>query len=86
MAIASTYKYNAPSLGLNGSTLFTDTTARTGSWFAITVIADAVFTLLTDATRGGTALAADTFPAGVTIYGQFTAITLASGKIIAYKA
>lgn len=70
-----------------GSTAFADTTARTGTWFAVTVIEDAVFAIITDATRTGTAdLTGVTFSAGTTIYGSFTAITLTSGTIIAYNA
>lgn len=74
-------------LGQGGVTLFADTTARTGSWHMFTVIGTgaAVFTTLTDAGRDGTALGATQFPLGVTIMGQFTAITLASGAIYAYK-
>jgi hypothetical protein len=77
--------FMAYSLGQSGATLFADTTARTGAWFAITILADVVFTTLTDATLDGTAIAGVTFSAGSTIYGNFTAITLASGTAIAYK-
>lgn len=74
------------SLGQQGSTLFADTTARTGTWFAVLIIEDATFDLLTDATRDGTTLANTiTFKAGTVLYGSFTAITLASGAAIAYK-
>ena len=33
---------------------------------------------------GGVAVDSETFPKGVTIYGRWTSITLASGKVIAY--
>ncbi len=63
--------------------LETGTTAHTGlNCFAITCIADTVFTTLTG--LSGDSLSAITFPSGVTIYGNFTAITLSSGKIIFY--
>lgn len=34
--------------------------------------------------NGGAAIDSETFPKGVTIYGRWTSITLASGKVIAY--
>jgi hypothetical protein len=70
----------------SGSTFFNDTTARTGSWYSIQVLAAAVFTTLTDSTRDGTAVSTFSFPAGTIFFGNFTAITLASGTIIAYKS
>ena len=77
----------ALSTGLKGGTYINDTTATTGDWFAIQVIEDAVFTLLTapdvdniaDMVSDG-----DTLPIGV-YYIYCTAITLASGKVIAYN-
>ena len=51
----------------------------------ITITENATFTLLTDANRDGSAVTGITFPAGITIYGNFTAITLAGGSCIAYK-
>jgi hypothetical protein len=68
----------------SGSTFFNDTTARTGNWYCIQVLANTVFTTLTDSTRGGTAISTFSFPAGTVFFGNFTAITLASGTIIAY--
>lgn len=72
--------------GQNGINYYTDTTAYTGLWYAIKAegSADAVFTTLT--TADGTSLASSTLLAGDVIYGKFTAITLTSGKVIAYKA
>jgi len=70
----------------SGSTFFNDTTARTGTWYCIQVLAATVFTTLTDSTRGGTAISTFSFPAGTIFFGNFTAITLASGTIIAYNA
>lgn len=73
-------------LGQRGSTYFNSTTVRTGNWWKITTLAATTFTTLTDATRDGDTVGSDSFPAGVDLYGQFTAITLATGRIIAYKA
>jgi hypothetical protein len=69
----------------SGSDFFNDTTSRDGKWNKIQVLANTVFTTLTDATRGGTAVGAFSFPAGTVFTGQFTTIKLASGTIIAYR-
>ena len=73
----------APDLGQNGSQVITGTGATTGDWFCIDVITAAVFTLLTG---NMTSVGSTSFPAGTKIFGRFTAITLASGSVIAYKA
>ena len=85
-------------LGQLGSTLFNDTTAKTGQWGEIYCLSAAAFTLLTpgklaDGTTscvvvssGGTLMSAiGTMAAGTHIKGLFTAITLASGTVIAYN-
>jgi len=81
-------------LGQAGAIVETGTTAITGkNIVAIQFIEDTVFSALTpaDTTNGygvpaanGDTLASVTLPAGMTIYGRWTAFTLASGKIIAY--
>lgn len=84
MAIAS-------SMGQNGGILITDTTPITGRFKAILALEDTAFTTLTNnITKNGAETASTgadfgTLPAGFVIYGVFTAITLASGKAIAYK-
>jgi hypothetical protein len=73
--------------GSKGFTAFTGTTARTGNWYAIQILSDTVFsTLTTSIANDGDTLAGVTIPAGNVIYGPFTAITLTSGKAIAYKS
>ena len=85
-------------LGQLGSTLFNDTTAKTGKWGEIYCLANAAFTTLTSgklpdgttscvvASDAGTlANAMGTMAAGTHIKGLFVAITLASGKVIAYN-
>jgi hypothetical protein len=73
-------------LGEAGSTLITDTTACTGRWFAIQIVTDTAFTTLTDPTMSIVgALAGLSFSAGTIIFGAFSAITLASGSVLAYK-
>lgn len=64
--------------------LETGTTNITGPIFAITIIADAVFSVLTG--MDGDTLAGVTFTAGITLYGNFTSVTLASGSIVVYKS
>ena len=81
-------------LGQLGAIFEDSTTAISGKKVvAIQFIEDTVFSALTpaDTTNGygvpaanGDTLASVTLPAGMTIYGRWTAFTLASGKIIAY--
>ena len=84
-------------LGQSGA-IFEDTTGSNISSkkiVAIQFVDDSAFTTLTPSdtssfigtgTGNGQAITtSDTFPAGMTIYGQWTAITLASGTIIAYQ-
>ena len=74
------------SLGQRGFVYVADTTVTSGNFAAIQIIADAIFSSLTalNSTVGG--LAGVTLTAGTIIYGPFTAFTLTSGKVIAYKA
>lgn len=79
-------------MNLNTGIVISNTTPVTGTFRAIMVLSAAVFTTLTSqghTTNGAVtqSVAADygTIPVGVMIYGTFTAITLASGKVIAYK-
>ena len=82
-------------MGQAGAIVETSTTAVTGkSIVAIQMIEDTVFSELTpsDTTNGygvgsynGDTLASVTIPAGMTIYGHWTAFTLSDGKVIAYQ-
>ena len=79
-------------LGQLGSRFITDTTAYTGGWGRIYCISACAFTTLTSGNRpdGSTevmlgTLANLTLSAGMEVQGYFTAITLASGKIIVYE-
>lgn len=73
-------------MGKYGATIETGTTAVTGSFCAIFMIEDTEFSTLTSGNWDGDAGTSVTFKAGSTIYGAFTAFTLTSGKVIAYKA
>ena len=71
-----------------GGNFIADTAAYTGKWGAITALAAAVATLTTaqDGIWDSGTSTSVPIPAGTTIYGNFTGITLASGKVIAYFA
>lgn len=63
---------------------FSDTSLHTGGpWGAITANAAAVANLVASNWTG--TLTAVPIPAGCTIYGHFTSITLASGSVTCYR-
>jgi len=76
------------SFGYNGGILVTDTTAITGVFRSIVVLASAAFTTLTsEYTKNGIVTASagadwGTLAAGTVISGKFTAVTLASGTVL----
>jgi hypothetical protein len=74
------------SLGQHGFVFVDGTSATPGNFAAIQVIADAQFSALSilNSTVGN--LTSIVLNAGTIIYGPFTSFTLASGKVIAYKA
>ena len=84
----ATNNIDKQSFGQAGATFESGTTAVTGEFCAILIVADAIFTVLTWAEQDGDDMSTGTvtFPAGVTIYGQITAFTLASGQVLAYKS
>tara|TARA_Y100001938_G_scaffold149788_1_gene237950 strand:- start:631 stop:930 length:300 start_codon:yes stop_codon:yes gene_type:complete len=86
---------NNIALGQSGSILETGTSVITGKKIAaITFLEDTVFTTLTpesgtnlyvgDSNNNGDTSDSITFPQGITIFGRWSAFTLASGKVIAY--
>ena len=85
----ATYDISTNALSQNGATLFTDTTQRAGSWTRLDVLAQAAVSLTStnwdgNATAG--VMSNVTVNTGVTLYGNFTAIKLGSGTVLAYKA
>lgn len=72
-------------MGKNGFEFISDTLAHSGSFCAIQIVADTVFTALSPAPTGNT-FTGVSMPTGTIIYGLFTTVTLTSGKVIAYKA
>jgi len=85
---------NYEALGKYGVEYITNTTpsAVGKNYCSITMLEDTTFTTLTATnwSAGTTAsiytTSAVTYPKGITIFGKFTAITLLTGKILAYKA
>jgi hypothetical protein len=72
-------------LGAFGSVCVCDTVAWTGRAIAFEVMEDTVFSVLTGMTMQGAAIGSVTWKAGLIVFGNFTAITLASGKVVIYK-
>jgi hypothetical protein len=72
--------------GQAGSVNESGTTAITGDFCAIQILNDAVFSLITDSLASGDAITTLTLPAGLVIYGKFTAFTLTSGAVRAYMS
>lgn len=79
-------------LGKFGAEFITNTTAVTNkNYCAITMLEDTTFTTLTApnwsaGSAGSSAVTSVTYPKGLTIFGRFTAVTLATGKVIAYNS
>jgi hypothetical protein len=72
----------------SGGQFIGDTALYTGEWAAIQAVTDTKFHTLTGNVVGlaNTLLgSAVTVPAGMTIFGNFSAIDLHSGSIIAYR-
>ena len=64
----------------------TDRHTATGGWNAITFIENTVFNAITASNWSGDTITSETFPEGLTIYGDFSVIDLTSGACIAYFA
>ncbi len=63
-----------------------DTTATTGSFGAIQIITDAVFSAITAPEyTDASDLTTITISAGTVLYGRFTAFTLTSGVVVAHN-
>lgn len=80
------YQYDSTALGQYGAEVITDSVSRSNkNYSAITVLADANFSTLTGKDISGNAITGFAIPAGVSLFGIFTAVTLTSGKVIAYN-
>jgi hypothetical protein len=86
------YDVGANAIVQNGATFISGTAlsaaSRFGidSWSRINVIAATTGTSLTATNWDGNAITSASLPAGATYYGNFTAIQLGSGSVVAYKA
>ena len=67
--------------GSHGAFFISDTDSHTaaGGWNAITFLENTVFNTLTASNWSGDTFTGETFPEGLTIYGNFTVIDLTSG-------
>lgn len=79
-------------LGKFGAEFITNTTGVTNkSYCAITMLEDTTFTTLTSSnwsagSVGSSATSSVIYPKGLTIFGRFTSVTLATGKVICYNS
>lgn len=73
------------SIGMNGMTYESGTTARTGNYFCIDVVTAATFTTLTMENLNGDTITGVSFAAGTRIFGRISAFTLSAGSVFAYK-
>jgi hypothetical protein len=77
-------------LGQRGFDYVGDTTAKTENYASILTLTNTQFSSLSSLNSSFTPNAANfyalTIPPNVTLYGPFTGFTLASGKVMAYKA
>jgi hypothetical protein len=71
----------------NGIVIETGTTAVTGNFYAVQVLAAATFTTFTENGDSGDAMTGFEVPAGTILYNGLgiTAFTLSGGKVRAYK-
>jgi hypothetical protein len=75
--------------GQGGGRYIGGTSLNTGNWLAIQVLADAKFHTLAGNIAGSadtTSGSAPVIPAGIVLFGSFTALQLHSGRVIAYNA
>jgi hypothetical protein len=68
-----------------GFEYISDTAAHTGRFYKIYAVATAVISAATVENASGNSFTSVPLGAGDSIEGVFTSITLASGKVIAYK-
>ena len=71
---------------INGTALSAASTFGITSWSRINVIATTSSTSLTATNWDGSPVTGAALPAGATYYGNFTAIQLGGGSVVAYKA
>ena len=60
--------------------------ATSGTWVGVQVVNDAVLSAITNNLDSSANLTGVTIPAGITIFGRTTEITVTSGLVIAYNS
>ena len=71
--------------GLGGVEIFTTTAQTSKDYYAIYFVQESVISAITMANSTGSSALVTTIPAGMTLFGNTTSITLTSGLAIAYK-
>ena len=71
--------------GQVGFELITDTVAHTGRFFRLYALEASVINTATVENASGNTFSAVPLPAGGSLDGLFTSVTLTSGKVVAYK-
>jgi hypothetical protein len=81
------YPFDQDQCAKNGVVTESGTTAITGDFYAIQVLADANFSTFTENAATGDAMTGFSIPAGTVLYNGkgITAFTLTSGTVRAYK-
>ena len=72
-------------IGGCGGILIDDTSTHTGTFSAVQAVGTADAVLSTNTVSDISDFAQITIPKGVTVFGNFTAVDLVSGKVIAYR-
>jgi len=72
-------------VGVCGAILIDDTATHTGKFSAVQAVGTTDAVLSTNTSCDITDFAQITIPKGVTIFGNFSAVDLVSGKVIAYN-
>lgn len=70
--------------GQRGVTVESGTTAVTGDFYAVQILADTTFTTFTEDNASGDAMTGFSIPAGTVLFGTITALTASSGTFRAY--
>jgi len=78
-------KLEAMMTGSGGGLYITGTGANAGDWNCIQAITACTFTVLVSPNIAGPSLNTITLAAGTTLHGRFSAITLATGSVVAYN-
>jgi len=76
------YNANLQAFGQSGFDYVTTGTINAHTYIAITVLATASISVVSD---GGDDLSSVSIPAGVTIYGKFSSVTVSSGRVLVYR-